>query len=476
MSNYLVGSEPIVPTIFINHKVEESPMNKNKHQTILAILFAAGLFCTEALAMTISLKPISETIKPGLGEKAYVGLEISDLGDRALPTLGAFGVEIAFNPSILSFDAAAYGTYLGDPNNTAATDIATSTKPGSIFLDEFSFLSASQLDPLQPANFRLAEFTFSGKKLGTSPLDIKFVDLSDAKGNTLTPASIKGATVDVVPIATAVVPQFGVIKVNSEWQQVNLNNAASAVILAGPPTYNGGDPGVVRLSAKTDSGFQARFREWDYRELDFGDTSHVDEFVSYLALPEGRQNMADGSIWEVGTFELEGTDEWETISFDEPFAQTPYIFVTIQTANGFQAVTARVRNVDSTQFEVAFFEEEFLMESGHVNETVGYVAVTHPEQIADGSGIGGYLMFGKRKVPYYLERIRAKHNFQDAVGTRIKLEEEQSLDDETLHVKENIDVLTLGTQVFAQQVSDNGKDTTAIRRQLGIERLRLVNE
>ena len=85
-------------------------------------------------------------------------------------------------------------------------------------------------------------------------------------------------------------------------------------------------------------------------------------------------------------------------------------------------------------------------------------------------------MFRKRKVPYYLDRIRTNHNFKDAVGARIKLEEEQSLNPETIHVIEDIDVLTLGTEVFAQQVSDNGKDTTALRRQLGIERLRLGNE
>jgi hypothetical protein len=59
MNGYLVGLGSIDPTVLINQKEEESLMNK--HQTILAILFDAGFFCTEALAMTISLTPISET-------------------------------------------------------------------------------------------------------------------------------------------------------------------------------------------------------------------------------------------------------------------------------------------------------------------------------------------------------------------------------------------------------------------------------
>ena len=172
----------------------------NKHQLILAFVFTAGLFCTEAQAVTLTLKPLSQTIDPALGEKASVGLEISGLAENGPPTLGAFGIEITFSQSILSFESATYGAFLGDPTDAAETDIVTTTGSSSVFLDELSFLNASQLDSLQPASFLLATLTFEGRGTGASPLDFKFIDLSDAMGNTLALADFEGTTVKVVPL------------------------------------------------------------------------------------------------------------------------------------------------------------------------------------------------------------------------------------------------------------------------------------
>ena len=172
----------------------------NKHQVILAFVLTTGLFCGDALAVTLALKPLSQTIDPSLGEKAIVGLEISGLAENGPPTLGAFGVEITFSQSILSFDSVAYGFFLGNPTKASETDIVTTTGPGTVFLDEFSFLSAGQLDPLQPSSFLLATLTFEGRGMGTSPLGFKFIDLSDAMGNTLALTNLEGSTVKVVPL------------------------------------------------------------------------------------------------------------------------------------------------------------------------------------------------------------------------------------------------------------------------------------
>jgi hypothetical protein len=175
-------------------------MSKHKHPAIVAFLFAAALFCEEALAITLSLTPSSQMIDPALGEKALIDLEISGLGEDGSPTLGAFGVEITFSPSILSFESVDYDTFLGDPNNPAETDVQTSAGPASVTLDEFSFLSTGQLNQLQSTSFLMATLTFAGKESGTSPLDFKFIDLSDTLGNTLALDSIKKATINVAPI------------------------------------------------------------------------------------------------------------------------------------------------------------------------------------------------------------------------------------------------------------------------------------
>jgi len=55
----------------------------------------------------------------------------------------------------------------------------------------------------------------------------------------------------------------------------------------------------------------------------------------------------------------------------------------------------------------------------------------------------------KTGFAYRLRSIAADHHFTPAVGALIKVEEEQSLDDETDHVRERADVLVLGIRVFA---------------------------
>ena len=61
-------------------------------------------------------------------------------------------------------------------------------------------------------------------------------------------------------------------------------------------------------------------------------------------------------------------------------------------------------------------------------------------------------------------RIWTGHQWASVNGVQVKLQEEASLDDELYHKSEALDVLVIGDQVFAQQVTSEGSDTTAPRR------------
>jgi hypothetical protein len=228
------------------------------------------------------------------------------------------------------------------------------------------------------------------------------------------------------------------------------------VVIAGPPTYHGGHPGVVRLNNVCELCFDLRFQEWDYRERDFSDTYHALEDIPYVILQAGHRSMCDGSLWEVGTFEISGTKSWKEVSFTDPFGSVPHLFLTLQTANGSQAVSVRARNLSVDGFEAALFEEEALND-GHVEETIGYLAIDSPAG-------GGLLDLDGVQVPYLLQSLSADERWTPVLSQRLKVEEEQSADSETGHVDETVHVLMLGERLFAQQVSDNGGDTTALRR------------
>jgi len=199
-----------------------------------------------------------------------------------------------------------------------------------------------------------------------------------------------------------------------------------------------------------------RFQEWDYLERDFGDTTHALEDISYLVLKPGRYAMSDGSVWEVGTFAIDGTINWQSIQFSEPFDNPPHLFLTVQTYNGAQAATIRARNVSANGFESALFEEEALND-GHATETVGYVAIYSPSN-------GGLIDQDVGQVPYTLQTLDIDSEWTPAFGQQFKVEEEQSLDNEVKHTFETVHVLAVGNQIYAQQVSDFGGNLSALRR------------
>lgn len=173
-------------------------------------LAATALLLGSSMSMAIQLSIIPTTTSIEQGDTVSVDLVASDLGNGAAPSLGAFFTEINFDDTVLDFVSVAYGALLGDPNNSLETNIETLDGTGLVSLDEFSFLSNTTLDTLQPDSFTLATLTFSGQGVGTSALtfgtDPGDVDLSDAQGATLTPTALNGSSIDVTPSMAAPSP------------------------------------------------------------------------------------------------------------------------------------------------------------------------------------------------------------------------------------------------------------------------------
>jgi len=244
----------------------------------------------------------------------------------------------------------------------------------------------------------------------------------------------------------------GGVELNHNWQRVSFSQAfANPVVIAGPPSFKGSDPTVVRMNDVAFDGFDVRLQEWAYL-----DGSHVNETLSYLVANAGRITLSDGTMIEAGTFVLSGTGVWSPKAFQSPFGGVPALYLTVQTFNGSQPVTVRARGVGVAGFEAALFEEEALMD-GHVPETVGYLAVYKPNG-------WGSVELDDGQEPYLLQRLMTDHRWAETLSHTLRLEEEQSLDPEVGHLDETLDVLVVGEHLFAQPVSFNGADTFALRR------------
>lgn len=147
---------------------------------ILASLFFGfyGFLATpSALAVSLSFVP-----EPSIPEVLAVDIVISGLKAGGPPSLGAFDLDVSFDPAVLSPTDVTFGPFLGDPGLfEALTDF--NFFPGVVDLAEVSLLSPADLDALQPASFSLAALTFDRIGVGDDRLAFSQVTLDDAFGN-----------------------------------------------------------------------------------------------------------------------------------------------------------------------------------------------------------------------------------------------------------------------------------------------------
>ena len=266
------------------------------------------------------------------------------------------------------------------------------------------------------------------------------------------------------------VMESGVAVADESWKTVSFDrDFENPVVIAGPPSYRGSHPGVVRLKQVGSGAFGVRFQEWDYRARDHNDTNHADENIPFVAVESGRHRLDDGTTWEAGTFKLDGTRNWRRHSFDTAFNGNPKLFLTVQSNNGGQAITVRARNVTKRGFEAAFMEEEALND-GHLEEEVGYLAIHAP----NGSGTAP---IDGRATRYTTASRRIDHQWTSVAGVQLQMDEETSVSEETEHTNaETVDILTVRGRVLAQDVSTNGADPASLRQRYGPPNSRVIME
>ncbi len=234
---------------------------------------------------------------------------------------------------------------------------------------------------------------------------------------------------------------------NSEFEQAN--------VFVSAPSTNGSEGGAIRLDNVSNQSFNIKFNEWNYLNQ-----THVNgESYDYLVIETGRYDMADGTVVEVGDFEIDGVADWHNVSFEQDFDANPYVFLTIQTYNGTDTVTIRAKDINTSGFKAALYEQESLMAGDHLIERVSYLA------ILPGDGTDGSINTGSGSQAFSLFNGNIDHTNTQIGSHTYFLQEEQSLDDEIEHVnEETVQVLEIGNVSLIQQVSSNGNDTVSIRR------------
>jgi hypothetical protein len=245
--------------------------------------------------------------------------------------------------------------------------------------------------------------------------------------------------------------EVGDVNINDNWMRVTFNRPFfDPVVVAKPLSFNGPDSAVVRIRNVTRLGFEIRLQEWDYL-----DTRHTRETVSYLAMERGGYLLEDGTRVEADQFETNILSYFETATFKNTFHSIPVVIGNVSTFNGNDAVTTRVRNVNTQGFELRMQEQE-TNSFWHTSETVSYIAWEPSSGTLEGLSFEvnktdnivqdhfHNILFSQTfiNIPSFLADIQT-FNGNDAANLRwenkgpsgvdVKITEEQSADDETYH-------------------------------------------
>lgn len=163
---------------------------------LAAFVFLAFFPVSPSNAITIGIDPASQTA--AVGSTVDVDLYISGLGNGTAPSLGAFDIDVVFDPVILDFTSVVFGDQL-----SILFGSIQSTAPGigTVNLFEVSFDTIDTLNSLQAPDFILATLTYEVLAPGTSLISVSPIVLSDAFGELLSAETASGQ------ISTASVPE-----------------------------------------------------------------------------------------------------------------------------------------------------------------------------------------------------------------------------------------------------------------------------
>ncbi|MEC8474026.1 MAG: S8 family serine peptidase [Planctomycetota bacterium] len=296
-------------------------------------------------------------------------------------------------------------------------------------------------------------------------------------------------TVTEVTISEQVVGFSGTaIDVTHVWKTINLpNNFVNPVVVAGGATRDGGHQGVVRVRNLTNDSFQIRFQEWDYR-----DGRHTTENIGFLVVEAGVHRLTDGTNLVAGSVDLTN-ESFRTVAFGTTFSTSPLIISQVMTNNDSAAVTERIRNITTEDFQIQLNEEE-AADRLHGTEKVGFIAidtgiatsgnislnalktgdtVTHRNSTIDFGSIDGSVnpvILSDMQTRDGRDAATVRHRSQTSTSITLFVEEEGSRDSELGHTTEVVGVLAMeagvllgvstGSTGFALQSSGNSEQLT----------------
>jgi hypothetical protein len=159
-------------------------------------LLCCALGCVVSNCHAAVTLAVSPSIQKGtVGSQVSFDVVASGLGNGI--ALGAYEINVVFDPTVLSYSATTFGSGL---NPSGLGDVQTVTPgAGTVELFELSLDSAAALNAGQSSSFRLATVRFNALAVATnSPITLAANALADASGKALN-ASLQNGSISIIP-------------------------------------------------------------------------------------------------------------------------------------------------------------------------------------------------------------------------------------------------------------------------------------
>ena len=159
-----------------------------KSKIVNCVFVLSTLFATSANAVLITLSPSSQEV--GIFQSVSVDVFVSDLSDTQ--ALGAFDLELLFDPNIVTFNSITFGSGLG-----FSFQDTFSVNSGTQAVLESSLEFPSDLLAFQLSDFLLFTVNFVSTGFGETLVSLQNVILGDENGQEITDVSFNSANIRV---------------------------------------------------------------------------------------------------------------------------------------------------------------------------------------------------------------------------------------------------------------------------------------
>lgn len=269
-----------------------------------------------------------------------------------------------------------------------------------------------------------------------------------------------------------IIGEAGKIKVNQDtiwkWQPVITRNSyKNPIVVTQVNTYVGSDPVLTRVRKINSRRFDIMVQEWEH-----SDGPHAEEEVSWIIMEAGTYRLPNGKMIQAGTGEVE--ENFKAIRFPTPFNEVPVVTAQISSGNSWIPVIERMNTISKDGFQVKATREENYQRNGNFpsKEMLDYIAmepmitsmgVRKLEGMPTGTTVNHDFLeiaFGQQfnTSPVLVTDIQS-FNGSDVAGVRmkslnaakveLKIEEEQSFDEEVRHIKEQVACIAFETGFIA---------------------------